>query len=440
MTSLPNNNVGFGRQLARGIPPSSIDVYTWNIGNKRVHQKGQDLISSVTRSKRSDIMVFGFQEISLGSLKTITNLLRKTFETPGGRKQSVKEKNINWQQPWQEAPLKNYILLSQNHTCSMSSTLSNSFVIATLIFVRQDRNLENLKIKPVIKDCKLLTKGFLCIPFSINNKIINVINTHLPFKDDLTTYAQLFNRILDSVPPNETTILIGDLNSRSLILDACYKKDVKYQCKIRGCTLEKQLAKLHSMNLMDTIKLPQSVAAIQLQHNATCGIPDDVLLSNGNSRVFPRFLKAMIDKDFLYIFLKQRKSTNKTVSEEFWQITKDHTLTDTLINLKIRLQNYKEMKIDFYPTYKREAASGRFSLSKGTKGRLPGYADRVIFKNPYGLLVPQSYDSIPIKGNDHLPVLQTFKLRTNPKTQPITRTPRFSPREEVKFNNYTYDV
>jgi hypothetical protein len=86
------------------------------------------------------------------------------------------------------------------------------------------------------------------------------------------------------------------------------------------------------------------------------------------------------------------------------------------------------------------ASRSKCRSDKGTKGRLPGYADRVIFKNPYGLLVPQSYDSIPIKGNDHLPVLQTFKLKTNPKTQQITRTPRFSPREEVKFNNYTYDV
>ena len=409
MTSL---NHGLGRHLAKGIPPSSIDVYTWNIGNKNIKKKSQDLISTVERSKRSDIMVFGFQEISLGSLSTITKLMKKAFVVSGGRKLSVKEKNINWQQPWKEATMKNYILLSQSHTCSLSSTLSNSFVIATLIFVRQDRNLENLKMKPVFKNCKLFTKGFLCIPFSINNKMYNIINTHLPFKDNLTTYAKLFNRILDAIHPNETTILMGDLNSRSLILDECYKKNVQYQCKIRGCTLEKQLERLHSLNLQETIKLPSSVNTIQqnntILNDTTCGISDDVLLSNGKSRVFPRFLKAMIDKDFLNIFL--RKSTSKIVMDSFWNITQDQTLTDLLTKLKIRLKQYKEMKIGFYPTYKRDATSGRFSLSKGAKGRLPGYADRVIFNNPYGLLVPQSYMSIPVKGNDHLPVLQVFKL------------------------------
>ena len=39
---------------------------------------------------------------------------------------------------------------------------------------------------------------------------------------------------------------------------------------------------------------------------------------------------------------------------------------------------YNEMKIEFYPTYKREAKSGMFSLSKDTKGGLaePLYVGR----------------------------------------------------------------
>jgi hypothetical protein len=91
-------------------------------------------------------------------------------------------------------------------------------------------------------------------------------------------------------------------------------------------------------------------------------------------------------------------------------ITKNERLTDELLNLKKQLRDFKESSIEFFPTYKRNPVDGAFLLSKQGKGRLPGYADRVIFTNPVHLLIPGEYTSLAIKGNDHLPVVQRFTI------------------------------
>ena len=73
------------------------------------------------------------------------------------------------------------------------------------------------------------------------------------------------------------------------------------------------------------------------------------------------------------------------------------------------LPNYRESKIMFEPTYKRDSLTGNFKLKKNKYGlcpvgRLPGYTDRVMIKT---LLQTKNtiYDSISIIGNDHFPVI-----------------------------------
>ena len=84
--------------------------------------------------------------------------------------------------------------------------------------------------------------------------------------------------------------------------------------------------------------------------------------------------------------------------------------TDFLLNniTKI-LPQYTEPTIYFEPTYKRDSLTGNFKLKKNKYGlcpvgRLPGYTDRVMIKT---LLQTKNilYDSIPIIGNDHFPVI-----------------------------------
>jgi hypothetical protein len=52
-----------------------------------------------------------------------------------------------------------------------------------------------------------------------------------------------------------------------------------------------------------------------------------------------------------------------------------------------------------------------FSLSKKNVGRLPGYADRIIFKNPKNIIKAIKYTSLPVIGNDHLPIVKKFGFK-----------------------------
>lgn len=72
------------------------------------------------------------------------------------------------------------------------------------------------------------------------------------------------------------------------------------------------------------------------------------------------------------------------------------------------LSAFRESAIRFLPTYRRHKQTGQFELHN----RIPGYADRVLYKTTDGTLVAQdnAYMSLPIKGNDHLPITHTFSL------------------------------
>lgn len=80
------------------------------------------------------------------------------------------------------------------------------------------------------------------------------------------------------------------------------------------------------------------------------------------------------------------------------------------------LPNYRESKIMFEPTYKRHYKTGKMKLEKHKNfkknGRLPGYADRILYKigNPSLNIREHIYDSIRLTGNDHFPVLYFCRL------------------------------
>ena len=364
--------------------PNTMDVYTWNMGYDNIAKKGANLVSAVKANPNvSDVLVFGFQEISVMGFHSMVVRLKAAFAE--------------------------YTVVASEKTCTLSSGFKNSFVIATIIFVRSSKVM-HARALPPYKDCKSITKGFVCIPIVINNKVVNIINTHLPFNNDLQYFVNLFAKMLGVVSTEETTIILGDLNSRSLILDECYKKNVQYQCDMNDCNLATQIKKLHTLPIDQTIKLPSTVRSIHLPDTKVCGIQKSTLQPGVQNDIFERFLKSMIQKDFLKLFLK-RENTVATAQSQFMHITNDMELTKSLLELKRKLKCYCESKIDFFPTYKRDVASGVFSLSKKEKGRLPGYADRVIYSDPSKMLQSNTYMSLAIRGNDHLPVLQRFSIK-----------------------------
>ena len=245
----------------------SIDVYTWNIGYDNILSKGNELITFIRQSlfnRSVDVIVIGFQEISLASFKTIEKLLVNQLHT--------------------------YRLVVKKQTCIMSSALKSSFVIGTLVFVKSTKQ-EYLRLISIVSDCKTLSKGFITIALNINGIHLNVINTHLPFNNDLTHFCNVFIRMLNTVRANHTTIILGDLNSRSLILDDCYKKNVKYDCDANNCILKSHISHLHQLPFMNTIRFPQSVKSTILKKPQHCGI-HPINLQGKNS--FLIFLKSLI--------------------------------------------------------------------------------------------------------------------------------------------------
>jgi hypothetical protein len=82
---------------------------------------------------------------------------------------------------------------------------------------------------------------------------------------------------------------------------------------------------------------------------------------------------------------------------------------------------FTEQQIHFLPTYKRHKKTGNFSLVKKPPsfkpwakdaGRLPGYADRILFKqgDEFYRTECRLYTSVGITGNDHLPVYGLFDV------------------------------
>ena len=360
----------------------SLDVYSWNIGHDKIIEKCNNLVNNI--QSLPDILVIGFQETSAMSFSTIQKQLSNTFKYT-------------------------HKLLAKEETCLMSTTLNNSFVIGTLIFVNVNKyDLVN-KVS-VVKDCKSLTKGFLNITLKVHNEYVNIINAHLPFKNDLSNFANLFLKFFDTINENETTIILGDLNSRSLILPDCYKKDVQFTCTEQdNCKVSSLVQRLQQLTLYDSIDVSPSVKSLNIENKQICGIHGSHLINDGTS--FDRFVKLMIKKDFLKLFLK-RENTINNAEKEFEYITKnDQTITSLLLKLKHQLSSYCESPIHFYPTYKRKPSDGMFSLSKKNVGRLPGYADRIIFKNPKNIIKAIKYTSLPVIGNDHLPIVKKFGFK-----------------------------
>lgn len=83
--------------------------------------------------------------------------------------------------------------------------------------------------------------------------------------------------------------------------------------------------------------------------------------------------------------------------------------------LEYTLPSFKEAKIHFEPTYRRNKITGDIRLIKsgllGHSYRLPGYADRVLLKSKEDIRIAR-YDTLTyIPGSDHLPLVCVFQLK-----------------------------
>lgn len=313
----------------------NIFVCSWNInsGGSPYKKNIKNLVNELDKKyskdlKNSDILIIGLQEMNYKKLDI--------FSKKHG-----------------------FILFETINTCKMPN-----FKVSTMIYHKNNINIKKLER---VKKCYLSdgektslfsgTKGmdFLMCDIIKNKKLYNlsIVNCHMPFKSIKSSSKYILNMINDTKNFNESKniILMGDINSRSILTDDGYKKNIKCD-EIEKC---KTFFKIKD----ELEKIP---------FNKTYGI----------SRK-QKLLSILRNTDYF---------TNNILKKE--------------------LNGFKERKITFLPTYKRNK-TGMFKLSKNDKLRLPGYADRIIYKG--NKLQQKKYTSIGVNGSDHLPLISLFHIK-----------------------------
>jgi hypothetical protein len=280
-------------------------------------------------------------------------------------------------------------------TCSWTD-----FEIKTLVFAMPHVNAHVINTYDA---CPAHTKGYANICVYAKNAIpINFTNTHFPFKSESAT-VKFWARMKDDIGMNgaqgdELRFLIGDINSRSLLTKGCYNKTVT-SCASRNSSAQDEEGYCIVKDALESIPFQYSFAnrySNTSQRSQLCESSRNscsISSSQVQDKSIPELVRLLVERDLI---------GNPPC----------HPLLFT---------EFTENQIDFLPTYKRHKKTGNFSLVKKPPsfkpwakdaGRLPGYADRILYKqgDQYHRTECLRYTSIGITGNDHLPVYGVFNV------------------------------
>jgi len=400
-------------------------IGSWNIGSYKKLDK--DKFEIWTTNMNHSICVFGFQEVD-----NISNLRKKIVKFMN------KKYNSNYK-----------LLIKENAVCDKSITAKYSnFQIAQFIFVKKDIsgilcNTDNCIIKECISSegqnlqglsRQLETKGFIANILTINKKNLIFVTCHLPFKG-ITETKNSYNIIKSCnylgkyiYPGSDSSIImLGDLNSRSLIQEI--KLDLESTSFSNSEVIKTQLSleeiKKKMKKYIETEK-SKKTDTYYLDTNAkthfdiwikTLKELDTFDAPNINKNII---IRKLLSLDVLKFYLEKSKE-NKCNCDD------------------LPFQGFEEATINFLPTYKRDSKSGNYNLTKDGSGRLPGYADRIIYKQGDLSLIPSSYIAYQeinnmIKGNDHTPISCSFEIidttKKYKKKRKVTKTRKLSKKKK----------
>jgi hypothetical protein len=96
-------------------------------------------------------------------------------------------------------------------------------------------------------------------------------------------------------------------------------------------------------------------------------------------------------------------------------------------------KKFKEHDFPYLPTYKRDTKNGKFKLTKDDKGRLPGYADKIIYASDKNVNV-ENYMPLDITGNDHLPICALLDFDTKSSGGKSKRKYKAKRKQKTKKN------
>lgn len=350
------------------------------------------------------------------------------------------------------------------------SACSSPFKIKTFVFVSTAKPTVDFTLHTSFPKCEGIagdfnfgTKGFLFTRVIVNDVPINFVNTHMPFKSEAAS-AEFYRNMMAALEyrSKDHIVIFGDVNSRSLLTPECYKKDVD-ACddialmrggSIQGANVSWTIPSGSAMNAMRKKMRPQMRPEMRPQMRPemrplTPREPENIKGTMGFCKV-RMLLESAEFEDTVGSVSKNanqnnardeprleacssRKGANgcsiapNSVSGDYKTLVRRLLDRDLIGNPPCNIgifAGFKEHKIDFLPTYKRNKSTGRFELTKVDKimgifkkstvrGRLPGYADRIFFKDTDERSNKMScnlYTSMPITGNDHVPIYAKFAI------------------------------
>ena len=265
-------------------------------------------------------------------------------------------------------------------------------------------------------------------------RILMIVNLHMPFKDPktndenvtseklttvldkfqeyfldiidkLSTYSKIEKQLIDS-------IILGDFNSRSTYIE--HNPDTEGHLKL---LIEKLKTGKTLDGLLSDIPSTESLTPMLTLYTEMIKISSSGLQKIDNSLDNNR--KEITAKDIIVDLIKTRllmlESTLTNVytdnTKSNYEIIKNILRYDLLSNLLHESKIFQEAPITFLPSYKFIPNMDEYSLKKGDKLRLCGYADRILYVGDNIQSIANKYKLIQYLGSDHRPVSNEFKLK-----------------------------
>ena len=335
-----------------------LGIFSWNIGNNAGEKIPRYITEIKTQCKQlPDLLVFGFQEVS----QDLTPIMLQVIN----------------------AQLPEYKIINNITACRQFTT----YQIVTFVMQKKpDKNRYSINTDNQKSEClsskgkeTILTPGTKGYTITVIQGPQNFIfvNTHFPLKNAeiLKDFYTLVSIAIDKLKLSDCLVFVfGDVNSR------CYE----YQKEVKTCAnvADEQLDYCRAKKLLEPLDFNKTFNFASLASPQTL----DPLIT--------QLITTLTTKDF--IKLNQNEIFN----------------------------GYTEPEIRFLPTYKRDEGTGLFQLFKPPRaipgytfsqdeekaGRLPGYADRIFYRDN-SKITCLNYGSFGVKGNDHLPIGGIFTIK-----------------------------